>query len=208
MRKLNKRAAEMTIGTLVIIVLAVIVLVVVALGFGMGWSNLWSKITVYFGGGSNVDSVIKPACIYACTTNANYDYCSLKRDVILQDKTKISGKTCEELSKNYPVVGLESCGAVTCAGSVSCQGNAKKCAELELGTDESKKQLICTGQKIMNADGTTAVCKFTTAANNVPAKCELIIAGDVAVACDKLDLGIVESEKPGKCVAQQGCIWS
>ena len=55
---MNKRGADLTVGTLVIIVLAIIVLVVLALGFGTGWTNLWSKMTGYFSP-VNVDAVIQ-----------------------------------------------------------------------------------------------------------------------------------------------------
>jgi len=92
---MNKRGAELTIGTLVVIVLAIIVLVVLALGFGTGWSNLWSKISGMFSP-VNVDAV-KQACVYACTTQAKYDYCNRTREVTYlntasnkKDKVKLS----------------------------------------------------------------------------------------------------------------------
>ena len=119
MKKLNKRGAEMAIGTLVIIVLAIIVLVVLALGFGTGWSNLWNRMTGYFSP-VNVDSV-KQACAYACTSSASYDYCCLKRDVTIQgadgkkDSTKYKGKdkalTCEGYVSE---LGFEPCDEFTC----------------------------------------------------------------------------------------------
>ena len=46
----GKKAAEMTIGTIVIIILALVVLVVIIYGFTTGWSNLWEKITGIGGG--------------------------------------------------------------------------------------------------------------------------------------------------------------
>ncbi|MBI2629823.1 hypothetical protein HYW76_01855 [Candidatus Pacearchaeota archaeon] len=129
----NKKGAEMTIGTLVIIVLAIIVLVVIALGFGMGWSNLWSRITGYFSP-VNVDAV-KQACIYACTTQASYDWCTRERDMT-HDIT-LNGKldkqtikiTCDQWANKANVktkandlpipipsqIGtLDSCPAISC----------------------------------------------------------------------------------------------
>lgn len=40
----NKRAAEMAVGTIVILVLAILVLVVVALGFWKGWDYVFGSI--------------------------------------------------------------------------------------------------------------------------------------------------------------------
>ena len=218
MRRLNKKGAEMTIGTLVVIVLAIIVLVVIALGFGTGWSNLWSKITGYFGGGSNVDS-IKQACSYACTTQATYDYCSLSRDVTYVDtkgdKQTAKGENCASLAKGYSSWGFTACPGITCAGELKCQGNAKTCAQLDLGTVEADKKTKCEDkQQMLKSDGTTlSKCKFTAAVAAagttaaVVAKCELATAGDVAIACNKIT-GADETEKQTNCAAQQGCTWS
>ena len=112
MRKLSRKGAELTIGTLVVIVLAIIVLVVLALGFGTGWTNLWSKISGMFSP-VNVDSV-KQACVFACTSQAKYDLCTRTRDVIVlttdgkKDTTTYAGKTCEQL-KAFPTLGFEAC---------------------------------------------------------------------------------------------------
>ena len=95
---MNKKGAEMTIGTIIIIVLALIVLVVLVVGFTGGWSNLWGKITAFFGGGTNVDTIAR-ACELACTSGSNYDYCkdrTLKWDGA--DGKLISAKvSCKEL---------------------------------------------------------------------------------------------------------------
>ncbi len=120
----NKKGAELTIGTLVVIVLAIIVLVVLALGFGTGWTNLWSKITGYFSP-VNVDAV-KQACVYACTTNAKYDWCYRVREIKYeqgQPKIKI---TCDSWSNDKLALGksenlpsqllhmLEKCDNIEC----------------------------------------------------------------------------------------------
>ena len=117
---MNKKGAEMTVGTLVVIVLAIIVLVVVALGFGTGWTNLWSKITGYFSP-VNVDS-IKQACVYACSTQAQYDYCNTIRTVNYLDANKAKQKvegTCNQLRNNQDKdgkaiinLGFESCSEI------------------------------------------------------------------------------------------------
>ena len=81
---MNKKGAEMTIGTIIIIVLALVVLVILVYGFSTGWSNLWGKITGFGGGEVNVQSVVQ-SCQLACTTGSRYDYCTLERTVIFGD---------------------------------------------------------------------------------------------------------------------------
>lgn len=79
-KKMNKKGAEMTVGTIIIIVLALIVLVVLVVGFTGGWTNLWGRISNFFGGGSNVDSIVQ-ACQVACTTNQKYEFCDRMRTI-------------------------------------------------------------------------------------------------------------------------------
>ncbi|MBI2451664.1 hypothetical protein HYV50_01135 [Candidatus Pacearchaeota archaeon] len=88
----NKKAQDLSIGTLILIVLGVIVLVLLILGFSLGWSNLWEKINI-FGGSSSIGDVVT-ACKIAVTSQDKYSYC--------QDfkRIKVDGKTeyvsCED----------------------------------------------------------------------------------------------------------------
>ncbi len=108
---MNKKGAEMTIGTIIIIILALVVLVVLVYGFTTGWGNLWEKIIGFGGGKVNVQSVVQ-SCQLACTTGSTYDYCTKTRDLIEADNTgkaitpakKINCKDME--SGNY---GLDVC---------------------------------------------------------------------------------------------------
>ncbi|MEK6854953.1 MAG: hypothetical protein AABX73_01910 [Nanoarchaeota archaeon] len=91
-KRMNKKAQDLSIGTLILIVLGIVVLVLLILGFSLGWGNLWEKINI-FQGGSNIESVIS-ACNIAVASNSKYTYC--------QDfkKIKVDGKTeyvnCED----------------------------------------------------------------------------------------------------------------
>ncbi|MFH1425151.1 MAG: hypothetical protein ABIG28_00260 [archaeon] len=69
----NKKAQDLSIGTLILIVLGIIVLVLLILGFSMGWSNLWEKIGI-FGGSSSVGDV-GTACKLAITSQDTYTFC-------------------------------------------------------------------------------------------------------------------------------------
>lgn len=81
----NKRGQDLSIGTLILIILGVIVLVLLILGFSMGWGNLWSKINI-FGSTNDVSSVVT-ACKLAVTSNSNYDYCQNFKKVKVNDET-------------------------------------------------------------------------------------------------------------------------
>lgn len=84
---INKKGQDLSIGTLILIVLGIIVLVLLVLGFSLGWGNLWEKINI-FGGGNSIGDVVT-ACNLAGTQGGNgvYGYC--------QDfkKVKVDGKT-------------------------------------------------------------------------------------------------------------------
>ncbi len=108
---MNKKGAEMTIGTIIIIILALVVLVVLIYGFTTGWGNLWDKILGVGGGKENVQSVVD-ACRVACTTQAKYDFCQRQREITFRDPAGTLQKvdaSCEELknkAKNLPPTGL------------------------------------------------------------------------------------------------------
>ncbi len=84
--KVNKKGQEMSVTTLVLIVIGVVLLVMLILGFSMGWQNLWGKINV-LGGGSNVVTVIE-ACKIAATSDSTYSYCSEFKKVTIGSETR------------------------------------------------------------------------------------------------------------------------
>jgi len=120
----SKKGAEMTIGTIVIIIIALIVLVFLIVGFTMGWGNLTDKIKALIGGGSNVQTVVQ-GCQLACSSSSAFDYCSKQRDVRFDDEAKDDLKlkyTCYQMeAKN---VGLDACRGI------DCSGQAKTCVSL------------------------------------------------------------------------------
>lgn len=110
----NKKAAEMAIGTIIVIILSLVVLAVIVYGFTTGWTGLWQRIQGVGGGESNVQSVIQ-GCQLACVTQSSYDYCTLKRNVIFGNETKDGSYSCYDLQTNESLgAGLESCVAITC----------------------------------------------------------------------------------------------
>ena len=73
---MNKRGQELSIGTLVLIVLGVIVLVLLILGFSVGWENLFSKIGITTG--SDLSAMVA-ACKVAAAANSKVDFCDYKK---------------------------------------------------------------------------------------------------------------------------------
>lgn len=116
MKRMNKKGAEMTIGTIVVIVLALIVLVVLVFGFSQGWSNLWQKITGFGGGKVNVQTVVQ-SCTVACNTNNVYGWCK-DRTVIFDEDGAEDMMNCDALAIRTPSVGLQRCNQIgTCANT-------------------------------------------------------------------------------------------
>lgn len=72
---MDKKGAELAIGTLVLIVLAIVVLVVLILGFTLGWSNLWGKIGL---AGSTDLTSFTAACRVAATSEAKGSFCECR----------------------------------------------------------------------------------------------------------------------------------
>jgi len=112
--KLNKRGAEMTIGTIVMIILALVVLVVIIYGFTTGWGNLWDKVVNIGGGKVNVQTIVQ-SCQIACSTNSQYDYCTKERNIIVDDSGEVDDnlKTCSDLEADSQY-GLEICTNFNC----------------------------------------------------------------------------------------------
>jgi len=93
----NKKGAEMTIGTIVIIVLAILVLVFLIYGFTTGWNNLWQRIGIYGGDGATIADVSN-ICATACAQDNNYNWNTMKHNVVNENGFKGS-YTCDELTK-------------------------------------------------------------------------------------------------------------
>lgn len=80
---MKKKGQEMSVSTLVLIVIGIVVLVMLVLGFTMGWQNLWNKINVFQGG--SVEDVIN-GCKIAATAEATYSYCNEFKPVTINNQ--------------------------------------------------------------------------------------------------------------------------
>jgi hypothetical protein len=76
---MNKKGQQMTLGTIIAIVLGIAVLVFLIFGFSTGWASLWSKVTAFGGGDVNVDTITQ-ACALACKGGPD-SYCNQVKTV-------------------------------------------------------------------------------------------------------------------------------
>ena len=120
MKREDKKGQQMTLGTIIVIVLGILVLVFLIYGFSTGWGNLWDRITNLGGGESNLDT-ISQACALACTTNAKADYCTVSREIRVGTEVPVGdvekstfSATCEDLATDdeyakVPGLNIEDC---------------------------------------------------------------------------------------------------
>jgi len=118
----NKKGQDLSIGTLILIVLGIVVLVLLILGFSMGWTNLWEKINI-FGGSGSISTVITN-CGLLVASDSSYSYCNDFKKIDVDGSNKAEYVNCDD-----PRVkgGLSS--QLTCTGdpvTVKCQSLAKK----------------------------------------------------------------------------------
>lgn len=93
----NKKAQEINITTIIIVILAVLALVVLVLGFTMGWNQLWAKVT----GGQNVTQGTDTDwdiadCNAKCSSNDVGGYCSAECDKIVDPRLTCTSITCTD----------------------------------------------------------------------------------------------------------------
>ena|SRR3989344_2394939 len=92
-KKQNKKGFELTISTLVVIVLGVVLLIALVLGFTLGWQNFWLTIKGYFS--SDVSKTIQ-ACQTVCQMQNAYDFCCLQRELKFNNTAKIEKINCTD----------------------------------------------------------------------------------------------------------------
>ena len=92
----NKRGQNLTLGTIILIILGIAVLVFLIFGFTTGWGNLFDRFK-NFAGTSNVDT-IKQACELACVGENKAQFCTDVRSVNWGDGNETTG-TCKEFSE-------------------------------------------------------------------------------------------------------------
>lgn len=102
----NKRGQGMSTSTIILLILGLVILVVLILGFTMGWNKILPWIN------SNNVETIKTSCEAACSTNSQYDFCTVVRDVRDGVNDKFSA-TCKALATEETYIsrgyGISTC---------------------------------------------------------------------------------------------------
>tara|TARA_Y100000310_G_scaffold144177_1_gene143452 strand:- start:37 stop:561 length:525 start_codon:yes stop_codon:yes gene_type:complete len=138
----DKKAQNLTLGIIILIVLGITVLVFLIWGFSVGWGNFWDRIIAYTGGDSNVDS-IKSGCLLACSGQQKSQYCESVQTLKKGDGTQLKG-SCKTLESQLGLSGCDidcgtdlpkKCEKIIVEGSGT---NAEKGAWL-LDTNKDKK---------------------------------------------------------------------
>ena len=151
--KANKKAQDLSIGTLILIVLGIIVLVLLILGFSYGWSSLWEKINIFGGGGSSIADVVIN-CNLAVTSNAVYTYCNDFKKIKINNEVEYVN--CED---SRVALGLTnklegSCKKIKLSDNTEVSPAQKKCIDLvgdKTGNDKTKACAIKVNNELCSA---------------------------------------------------------
>ena len=98
---MNKKAVEMNVATIVVVILAILVLVILALYFTGGMKFLWEKITPVPGAYEQTDlEQARTACTLYCSARDETSYCTHPFEIrVLDQNGKVTGtetKYCDD----------------------------------------------------------------------------------------------------------------
>lgn len=82
--KMNKRGQQMTLATLIAIVLGITVLVLLIFGFTTGWNNMWDRVTAGTSS-SNIELKITD-CEADCSAGESNAFCKERKDLRFFDE--------------------------------------------------------------------------------------------------------------------------
>jgi len=145
---MNKKGAEMTISTIILIVLGVLILVFLIIGFSIGWN----KIFPYISPPNNVQD-IKDKCDYACNVGSKYDFCSSIREVKVESDLTQNGITITSGKKVratcYDLVGVTQLGFARCP-AMACEAYSNE-DFAKLACNNAGKQYVAQKDDANNA---------------------------------------------------------
>ena len=190
----NIKGQQMTIGTLVAIILAVLVLVFVVYGFSVGWSNLFSQLTNLGGGKVNVQTIVQ-SCQVACATQSTFDYCK-DRSVIYNADQEPTLANCKNLEsgqsksgQNIGPTGLSRCSVITC--------ETKDIGNCDEGTGRVEKCRVRPNPESCDGNQGILGCDWVQQQGANVGECIL----DKNVPCSQFN------NNPTQCT-NSGCAWS
>lgn len=187
---MNKRGQELSVTTIILIVIGLLVLVLLIIGFTIGWKKIfpWIKPT------NNVKD-IADQCKISCSINSKYDFCTVKRELKAEDIT-LQEINCDYLAEMKGQYGVEKCAGIICdnknyAGLVAVSdfasktpvGTAKiilddcKAKFTDASTDDVAKKVACASQiqYLEKVDDTTQKLITNTCKGTGLAECKSIV---------------------------------
>jgi hypothetical protein len=112
---MDKKGMEMSISTIVVIVLAIVVLTLLVVFFTSQAGELSDNVDAQ-STDSNIDAVVV-ACDGLVTSESSYSYCCEKKDVVFGGDAEDAKMTCEEISQTDWAsnrIGEMECASVSC----------------------------------------------------------------------------------------------
>ena len=175
----NKKGIEM-INLIIALVVGLVLLIILLSFTSTSSGSFWNKISTYFSP-ANVDTM-KEGCNYACSTQAQYDYCELNRDITYLDdngkKQKLPGQTCVSLARDFSKWGFVACQEISCVvktcGDLTGIWMTSDDCKTKKGTDITSKVNDANELTTINAgaEPRRICCKTVdavTSASNTPA---------------------------------------
>lgn len=166
---MDRKGQEMSVTTLILIVLGVVLLVLIVLGFSMGWTNLWAKINI-FQGGTTLDFAVQ-ACKISALSDASASFCEFKLVTIDGVKQYVNcrdGRVSERLER-----------VLNCDDATMIK---KQCANLEAQKVDLTKMIV-NGQLCPGS---------STSTSNVPITTPSAGSGAIAIALPESSFDISE----------------
>ncbi|MCX8193804.1 MAG: hypothetical protein N3G19_00340 [Candidatus Pacearchaeota archaeon] len=94
---INKKAVELNVATIIIVILAILVLVILAFYFTGGMKGLWSKITPIPSAYEQTDlETARSACTLYCSAKDETTFCTHDFDIRKKGETKTEKKFCDD----------------------------------------------------------------------------------------------------------------
>jgi len=109
---MDKRGQGLSVNAIILIVLGVFVLALLIFGFTVGFGGITDLIKT-----DNVNTIVN-ACILACDTQSQYDFCTSPRDLKDADGVEVKDVTCNYLAEEQGKYGIDSCASVSCDNTI------------------------------------------------------------------------------------------
>ena len=140
----QRKGQGLSVNAIILIILGLVVLVMLILGFVLGWDRVLPFISK-----TNVDT-LKTACSVACSTSAEFDFCSVKRE-LKSDTETLNDVTCNYLLKEQPKYGIESC-SISCDNVVIVETTEEEILSSKCSGNEGKTVQTLVGNVLQTFD--------------------------------------------------------